>query len=148
MGRAERRRIARENAKVLAKAGKLGAEERKAQLFRNGITEEDLKKEYTDGFEEGFKQGNMATISTVFAATCLALHDEFGFGGTRCWRTLAKSYDHIMNTLLESEIIQEVYDVMGIEICLDDPIEPVMKKEAKKKARKPKCTTEGTAIMS
>lgn len=133
MGRAERRRIAREQAKAIIKGESLSLAQRKANLFRNGITVEDLKKEYEQGFDEGFQAGTRANISTVFAATCQALHDEFGFGGLRCWRTLVKSYDHILNTLLESEIIQEVYDTMGIEICLDDPLEPVMKKEAKKK---------------
>lgn len=138
MNRAQRRKIQRENQKTLAKAGAMSQEARKAQLFRNGITSQDLQDMYNQGWEAGFSAGNKATINTVYASVCLALHDEFGFAGSRCWRVLMSSYNHILNTLLDSEIIQRVYDVMGIEIVLDDPLEPVIKKAPTRKMRRKK----------
>ena len=99
--------------------------ERKLQLYKNGITESDLESKYNEGFEDGVKAGQQATINMVYASICLALNELYGFSTIRCHRLLERSYQHIITTFDSSEIVDEVYRKIGIEIRLDDPMEPV-----------------------
>lgn len=129
MGRKERRQMERSNRELLKKSGELTREQRKAQLYRNGITEQDLKRHYEMGFDDGVH----ATYSMVFAACMLSLSELYGFGQERCFRTLERIYHHIQFTLDNSEIVQEVYDRTGLEITTDDALEPIIKKHPRKK---------------
>lgn len=129
MGRKERRQQERNDRKLLKQSGLMPAEELKARLLRNGITQEDLKRNY----DIGFKDGIHSTWSMTFAACMLALSELYGFGQERCFRVLQKIYYHIQFTLDNAELVQEVYDRTGLEIVLDDDMEPIVKKHQKKK---------------
>lgn len=102
------------------------------RIQRNGITVDDLKQNYDEGFTEGHKQGCEVTFETIFAAVCLALNELHGFGGTRCRRVLNAVHEKVYYCISRKDIIQEVYDRMGLEINFrNEPGEIVeMKEEA------------------
>lgn len=53
-------------------------EQRLERLFKNGITADDLKQEWHDGFEAGFREASPASIRTIYAAVILAARDHLG----------------------------------------------------------------------
>jgi hypothetical protein len=55
-------------------------EERKEKLMRNGITPEDLKRSYENGYRHGFAEASPATFKIIYAAVCLVLNKMHGFG--------------------------------------------------------------------
>lgn len=76
MNRQQRRKIERQNRKITRPAYKgMTKEQRMDALVKNGITAEDLKQEWHDGFEAGFREACPATVRTLYAAVLLAAHD-------------------------------------------------------------------------
>lgn len=136
MGRAERRALARQQQKELAKVGNLSQDQKALHLFRNGITEDDVKKAYRDGWEAAMQKQNGMTQALIFAGVCMALHEHFGFGETRCFRVLSSAYDHILEELDTNEAIEKVWQQIGLKLQLDDPIEPIIFRERLLKPRK------------
>ncbi len=57
-------------------------------IEQNGITLEDLDAAREQGRLEGFQQAGLPIIKSCYAGICLALHDEFGFGEERCYRSI------------------------------------------------------------
>lgn len=98
-------------------------------LEKNGITLQDLEKEYERGREEGFRQAGMSIIQCCYAGICIALHDTFGFGEERCYRALKACDEKILWALNHSELAEEVLEKTGLTIDWDDPFERVQKKE-------------------
>ena len=112
-------------------------EAKKAQLQRNGITIQDLEENYRIGYEDGLKEGQQWETKAFFAAICLALNKHFGFGAKRCHRILTEVYDTVCFNIDSQEIVQEVFDTMGLFISFDtdpfDPVDEVPKKKGGKK---------------
>lgn len=118
------RRAARKNAQKVPGYHRLTKEQKLEKLFANGITVQDVEKAYEDGRHQGFKEGIEASglplFQTFYAALCLALNEQFGFGQKRCLDVLIKTDQHITNTLTSYEITQEVLDRIGLEIDIYD----------------------------
>lgn len=95
------------------------------KLLQNGITPEDLQKEYQKGFEAGFSQAAKPVMRTCYAAVCLALNDLHRFHRKRCADVLRRLDWHVTNSLASQEAIDEVYKRMGLSIDFDDPFERV-----------------------
>ena len=49
-------------------------------IEHNGITEKDLEESYEKGLRDGIHEAGLNITKCCYAAVCLALHDEFGFG--------------------------------------------------------------------
>ena len=97
----------------------------KARLERNGITAEDLKRNYDLGWQDGFQEGQEATTKVVLAALCMALHEQFGFGTTRCHRVLTDTINRVIYNMDSKEAVDEVYEKIGLRIRPSDPIDPI-----------------------
>ena len=54
---------------------KLTIEQRKERLVKNGITPEDLKRAYDNGFKQGFAEASPSTFKIIYAAVCLVLNE-------------------------------------------------------------------------
>lgn len=120
MNRAERRK----QHKELPRYRRLNTDDQiKERLVRNGITTKDLEDNYRRGCQQGYADGLHDTIHTVYAAVCLALHDEFGFGHTRCLRALQRVDEHVLNTLVSAEAIEKVWQDMQIAINFKEPFD-------------------------
>lgn len=136
MGRAERRRIARQNQKEIARIDRMSQDQKTIELYRNGITEADLMDAYKRGYREAQEKLNSKTQELVFAGICMALNQNFGFGRKRCLRVIDSAYTHVLTTIDTNEKIQEVWDTMGLMLQLDDPLEPILLLEPKRRRRK------------
>ena len=124
MNRSQRRAAAKvkryEQAKKTLQPGKAAA---MARLIQNGITPEDLKKEFDAGFEAGFKEASAPMVRSMYAAVLLAAHELYGFGRKRGVRLLNRIDRIITDVLTSSELMEQVYKDLGVEMCFDEPVE-------------------------
>lgn len=116
--RAESRRLqheAEQEAKYLAKrnAAKLAA---MAKLERNGITAEDLQREYERGKNESITDMTEFAMKMIYCGFALALKREFGFGRERVLRTLRAADQIILEELTTQDIVDRVSRELGIEV--------------------------------
>ena len=100
-------------------------EELTKRLIKNGITAEDLKREWDKGYSAGFKGAAEPVIRGCYAAICLALNDLHGFGQKRCADILNAVDEHLTMTLTSKEAIDEVYKRMGLKIDFKEPFDRV-----------------------
>lgn len=121
MNRAERRAAAKRTPAWLPNS----QQERVRRLMKQGISPQDLEREYRKGYEAGFKAAGEPMVKTCYAAACLAAHDKFGFGKKRCLRLLRSLDKHVVDTLTSVEAIEEAYKKVGIQINFNDPFERV-----------------------
>jgi hypothetical protein len=96
-------------------------EQRKAALVKNGITPEDLEQEWHTGYGAGVD----ATLKTVYAGVCLALHDLYGFGLKRCKDVLRATENHVLQSLTSEEAIEEVFQKIGLRLAFDQPFDRI-----------------------
>lgn len=97
-------------------------------LIQNGITPEDVRKEYRRGEEEGFREAATSITKSCYAAIILALKDEFGFDDEQCYQALMAVDRRILYSIEHAELAEEVLEKTGLELRLDDPIERVVQK--------------------
>lgn len=103
-----------------------GTKEQKIKaLLKNGITPEDLEKEYQKGFEAGFKAGAPVAFKAIYAAVCMALHDLHGFGHDRCAKVLMAVDEHVANSLTSEELIDEAWKKVGLYLNFDEPFDRI-----------------------
>ena len=95
------------------------------RLSQQGITPEDVKREYDRGFEEGFKAAAEPITKGCYAAVCLALSEIFGFGRVRCRRVLQRIDEKLIYTMDGQEFADEVMAKMKLQIVFDEPMDRV-----------------------
>lgn len=126
--RAQRRAMMRnqinKSQQLLANYSK---QQRMAGLVQNGITPKDLKEEFQRGREIGFKEAAEPIIKSCYAGICIALHDEFGFGESRCFRAIKAIDGKIIWALNHQELVEETLEKTGLTLQLDEPFERVQK---------------------
>ena len=124
--RADRRRMMREqvgkNAALMMQYDKA---QRRERLMQQGISPEDLKKADEDGFQRGYKAAAIPTIQACYAAICLALHDEFGFGQTRCLRAVRAVDGRIVTMITDEDVRSEALDRLGINIRFEEGVDRI-----------------------
>ena len=98
-------------------------EQRIASLIQNGITPEDLEKEWHDGYNTGWAKASPGASKTCYAAFALALHELYGFGKNRLERVLNRADNLIIEYLTTEEIIDAVYKEAGLKLNFDDGFE-------------------------
>lgn len=101
------------------------------KMVKNGISVEDLEKNYNIGFKDGFKAAGEPIVKGCFAAICLVLHEMHGFGRKRCCDVLNAVDRHMMYTLTSDEAIQEVWEKIGLHIDFGEPFDRIQEKETK-----------------
>ena len=104
-------------------------DQRMDELVKNGITIEDLKTNYDNGFTEGFKAASEPVVKGIYAAVCLALNDLHGFNKKRCLDVLNKIDEHVIMSLTSTEAIDAVYERMGLELNFAEPFDRVSEVE-------------------
>lgn len=96
-------------------------------IEQNGITAKDLDEAWTRGREEGFRMAAENIVKCCYAGIVLALHDEFGFGESRCFRALKAVDERTIYALNHYEMVDEVLEKTGLKLELDDPLERVQR---------------------
>ena len=72
-------------------------------------------------YERGMDCGKKQAVKTCYAATCLALREEFGFSPEDVWRGLRAMDQNVVNALASEEEIDRVLKEVGIQITFSDP---------------------------
>ena len=131
MGEREKAREAKKDA--VAAFWALSPEERQKRMEdneyinriqRNGITIEDLNRAGQEGYREGAKTAADNTLRNIYAAVALVAHEKYGFGKKRCMALLNAVDEKVMYAIDSKEMVQQVYDDLGIVMTLDgDPLE-------------------------
>lgn len=94
-------------------------------LYKNGITAEDLKKNYDLGFEAGKHAAITFTFKTCYAAFIMALKREFKFGHERCRKALIAADDIVVESLSSEEAIDQAWEEVGLYLDFDDPFDRI-----------------------
>lgn len=81
-------------------------------IAKNGLTVDDLKR----CKQEGYKQGVESAVATCYAAFCLSLKEQFGFGRERVLRALKCADEKVVYALDSYELIEEVFDQFGVRL--------------------------------
>ena len=105
----------------------LTIEERKEKLMRNGITPEDLKRAYDNGYKHGFADASPSTFKIIYAAVCLVLNEKHGFGMKRCRDVLNAVDACVIDQMTSTEAIEAVYEKIGLEIDFDETLDERVK---------------------
>lgn len=120
----ETRRSANEYAAMIVKRDQ-AKRAAKAKLERNGITVEDVDKAGREGYMQGYDTAACDTIQACYAAMCLALKEKYGFGKKRCAEVLRAVDDTIIYRLTGRELIQQVWDSIGLKLEFDAPMDRI-----------------------
>lgn len=102
----------------------LTVEQKKEALFRNGITDKDLKQAYEDGRKHALHDYTSFGQAMFYSSCAIALHNVFRFGESRIVRVLNEMYRIMIEELTEEDIIQRCKRETGIEIDIDDGYSP------------------------
>ena len=74
--RSIKRNIAKNKYAYLKDKEKMDILVQKAELFRNGVTETDLAREFKKGYSAGWSDGRERLYKEVFAAVCLVMGED------------------------------------------------------------------------
>lgn len=106
----------RKQQKSLPKYMRGTAEQRKAALFKNGITIADLEKAEKDGYERGWQQGCEYATHTCYAATLRTTRGLLKFGKKRNERFMRQMDHRVVHTIDSQEAIDAAYQEAGLLI--------------------------------
>lgn len=127
MGEREQKR--QQHQQALAAWWALSPEERQKRIAdhesiqrmqRNGITIEDVNNAAQEGYREGAKIAAEKTMKNIYAACALVLHEKYGFGKKRCMDMLNAIDEKVMYALDSQEMIEQVWDDLGIAMTFGD----------------------------
>lgn len=110
MNRAQRRKYPKNSYHLMTR------EQRKEALVKNGIRIEDLKQSWDEGFRVGFHRTSDRVLHTTYAAACLAAKEVFGFDQDKIVEMVTCMDRHVTYTLTSDEILEQVFDELGIEL--------------------------------
>lgn len=94
--------------------------ERAKQMARNGITEEDLKKAYDDGYHASRKELTRFAMQMFYSAAALALHRLHGFGEKRIYRVLDAIQQTMVEEITTCDILARCKRETGVEIAANE----------------------------
>lgn len=114
-------------------------EERKRQLYRNGITEKDLQKSAQSGYQQGVSAASDFTMRVCYAAAVRAYGKATGNDPDANTAFLQQVDDLVINAIDSDEAIQDAFDEAGVSINFREglPEERVQQAEAKPYTPKP-----------
>ena len=94
-------------------------------MIQNGIQPQDLTKEYNKGFDNGYRAAAMPMFKTCIAAVCLATREETELTDDQIWQVASSVGNKIIYCLNNQDMVDEVLEKTGIEINMNDALEPV-----------------------
>lgn len=105
---------------------KMSKEARINALVKNGITPDDLKK----CREEGYQMGVESAVIQCYAAMCLALNEQFGFGRERLLRALTAVDEKVVFAIDSAEMCEDVFRKFGIRMDFSQGMDRVQEESA------------------
>ncbi len=120
---------ARQDRKFLMETELSSAEKQKAMLFKNGITLDDMQREYDKGAADGRRFGEDFAFHTIYAVFLITMIDHYGMDQEKAIELLRYMDKQVMLCVADDELTKETYERTGIEIDWRDPIERVTRKD-------------------
>ena len=116
----------RQNERFLA-----GVDARRAVLALiegNKALKDRVQEVYEEGRKAGFKEAAWPILKCCMAGACLTLQNEFGIeDDEKIVHGLKDLHDRIVWALNYSELVDDVLKQTGIELRLDDPLDPIQR---------------------
>ncbi len=98
------------------------------RISQQGISPQDLAREYDKGYKDGFMAAGVPITKGCYAAVCLAVHELFGFGKKRCVDVLRNIDERLIYMMDSQEYADKVLDEIGLEIRWADPMDRIAEK--------------------
>ena len=116
----------RQNERFLA-----GVDARRAVLALiegNKALKDRVQEVYEEGRKAGFKEAAWPILKCCMAGACLTFQNEFGIeDDEKIVHGLKDLHDRIVWALNYSELVDDVLKQTGIELRLDDPLDPIQR---------------------
>ncbi len=94
------------------------------QWEKNGITKDDLSREYDRGYNAAKKEIQRHLAVTYaryfFAGVCITLHRDFKFGEKRLERVLQTLFNIMSSEICDYDIVERCKEETGVEIDIGD----------------------------
>lgn len=107
--------------------------QRQAAAILAARTLEERKRLLESAIAECEKEARNQAIDycfhSIYAAVLLAAQEVYGFGHKRAWRLLKRADEIVCTTLSCEEVIQEVWNRMGLEINFREGIDRIREVE-------------------
>lgn len=100
---------------------KLTPEQWRAQMAKNGITPEDMNKEFKRGWDDGWKAGHDSTARLLVGSMCLALMEDHGFDKEMLTGLLQRMDELMLSSLTSDAALNAAYAKMGLDVDPEDP---------------------------
>jgi hypothetical protein len=124
-----RRQKERQDRKLLMEMELAPADRLKAAFYRNGITLDDMKKEYERGFKDGRKISEDFAFHAVYAAFLITMIDHHGMEQDEAISLLREMDNQVVLCIEDRELMDEAYERTGVEINWTDSLERIQTKE-------------------
>ena len=96
-----------------------------AMMARNGITQEDMKREVMRVKQETYKITVEATMKVVYSAMCLVLFELYNFSKDDCLNVLRDVDNKVVMAVDDEEIVNDMEEKVGIRFNSHDGIERI-----------------------
>ena len=121
--RSIKRNMAKNKYAYLKDKEKLNIINQKAEIFRNGITEKDIKEEFHRGFGAGWKEGRERLYKEVFSSICLVMAEDHS---SEEIVDFLKAIDRRTQISIDAnEDLDEVFERIGVQLDFKDDIDMV-----------------------
>ena len=125
--RAIARNIAKNKYAYLKDKEKMSLVLQKAEIFRNGITEVDLEKEFGKGYQAGWNDCSECVLKTTYAAVCSVLGEFYGDDehADEIIDFIQQVDRKVIVTIADEEAVQDVFDKYGVLLNFKNEFERV-----------------------
>ena len=120
-----RRQRIRQERKALMDMETTPDEKLRAAFFRNGITLEDLQKQYDQGAKEGRRFAEDYAFKTIYAAFLITMIDGHGMGQDEAVELLREIDRQVVVCVENDDLTQEAFEKTGIELNWTEAIERI-----------------------
>ena len=125
-----RRQRIREERKALLEMETTPDEKLRAAIFRNGITLDDLQKQYERGLKEGQRFAEDFAFRTIYAAFLITMIDGRGMGQDEAVELLREIDRQVVTCVEHEELTEEAYEKTGIELNWNDALNRIEERTA------------------
>ena len=122
--RSIQRNIAKNKYAYLKDKEKLDIIFQKAEIFRNGITAEDLEKEFKKGYGAGWNDGREKLYKSVLACICLVMNED-GYSDDDIIDFLHMIDNRVLVSIDEKDELDEVFERLGIELRFTNAVDRI-----------------------
>ena len=120
-----RRAQERRDAAYSRTMDQLDSNQRKAALYRNGITASDLDKAFKEGWDGAKREVEEFCFHAIYAAIAMVLTDSCSMDQNRVLELLREIDKKVVLCVEDQDLMNDALRKTGIEFNWNDPIERI-----------------------